>query len=70
MPMAERDTITTDHHQYKQKLFHSSSDMQESVKNRLANTRGLVWCGLLFFFLIPYFIGLFKIGQWVFYLLK
>jgi hypothetical protein len=28
--------------------------------------RGLVWLGLLFFFLIPYWIGLFKVVQWIF----
>ena len=70
MPLAEPEHFTADQHQYQKKQFNTLADKQENAKNGLRNIRGLVWSGIIFLFLVPYWVGVFKIGQWFFNLLQ
>ena len=70
MPVAEQKHFTTSQSGSKQYIYELLKGKRgEGVRSGI-NFRGLVWFGLLFFFLIPYWIGLFKIAQWIFTVLS
>jgi hypothetical protein len=70
MPVAEQKHFTASQAANKQHMYEHLKDKGGEVTRSCISFRGLVWLGLLFFFLIPYWIGLYTIAQWVFNVLS
>jgi len=70
MPVVEQKYFTTSQSVNKHHMYEFLKGNEGEVETSCMRFRGLVWLGLLFFFLIPYWIGLFKVVQWIFSLLS
>jgi hypothetical protein len=70
MTAAEQKAFITSRAENKQNMYELLKGNGREVTGSYISFRGFVWCGVLFFFLIPYWIGLFKIAQWVFNVLN
>ena len=70
MTVAEQKHFTTSQAATKQHSYEFLKGRGGEVTGSCISFRGFVWFVVLFFFLIPYWIGLYKIAQWFFNVLN
>jgi hypothetical protein len=64
MPVAEQKSFDTNHAKDNKQIFHLLKEAIDEEASSKSNPLRLVYLILILLFLIPYWIGLIKIGDW------